>query len=511
MTAAMAERSRDAPAKPAVWAPVKFTVGKHYSGSAAALPSCRHPAINGWTQLSKFKAMTGGYAPGRQLDRAVELSKAVSGAVAEIENKPVAGFKLVQIQYNLRGWAQPNQVLAHARFANESAAFLIEDPRGFVVGVNARSLYSMLEAAGGRLDGWTFPVEAAYVWDDAHFAPRIVAANSAEWKAAWEESRAFEKAAAEQEWLKPNQFELGHVYIALKKPEKPGGQPQSEASFYLGESPVYSHFLRSQAILAGEYPTMKKFKKQSSRLSGYFWGMSKRLLQTRELSADKAKIFASVNGSPNSFWRTTSTARLFPADMQDCAVPAGNAALALGLLASGSFRKMAVSREAVLNVEWKQLQDPRVIADSAGACLMNAVTSEIVAYTRCAEAMATTWPMLPGCMLHHGGYLSAGRVAATQVLAVQDSVSGKLELASCNVWRESGKWCMSWRESIFMHERLEGLAELAVSKLKFAIPELKYLDGAPVPESEAAWFAAEVAEVQGLASFDWRVPVAGLC
>lgn len=524
------------------FAPAAFAVGRKLASHVGlAILSCRYPK-HGWTQLARFKTLVG-YAPGQQRDMEVEMAKAVSGAVAMVENKPLTGFKLVAQRHSSRGEAIASWT-AEARAANECAAFLVEDPRGFAVAVEPSSFYLLLEASGGCLDGYAFRCEAAYVWDSASSCPRLVPASSETWKRAWAESRAAEEAEAKRVWLKPSQLATGKFYVAAKPGQDRGAEAEPTGCFYLGRLPVYTHLARSMAIRAGRWLSHSELADARAFLLRAVYGEKKAMAASREKTASfgDSYVFSEAVPAGSShgwqqpkFWTAKSTAGLFPEDFQSLTSQDGLEP-AVRSFGSGCFKRYEVSREAISGARWKRLADVEQLAASIKASHVVAVAGYMdweaksdpalrAELADCRQALDSIWPMLPGMALtrgYHVGYVSH---AQTQVFKTKHGFGPLV------VRKERGRWIGMFYKPSLSHggfssygytaksamsaglawtieeASIQELAEAAIAELGLEIPELSFGDGQPVPDSEAMWFAAEVADVAGLAKASWLVPV----
>ena len=530
------------------FAPTSFSAGKkpgsHYG---LAVLSCRYPK-RGWTQLGRFKSIVG-YSPGQQRDPEAELAKAVSGGVVQIENKPMTGFKLVSPDHTADGHALLGSWAADVRAVDELASFLVADPRGFSVAVRAEAFWRLLEASGGSLDGYAFRCEAAYIWRDQSSCPELVPAESETWKLAWAKSRRDEEAEAKRKWTKPSELVPGKLYLA----EKPGigGEAKTSNCFYLGKLEVYTHLARSMAIRSGKWLDSSQLAVAKRQLLRTAYGAKRAEIASREQIAGSGSSFVFSEAASSlsrswqqpKFWTASSISKLLPVDRQAQLDPV-SLEPAVKSLESGCFKRYRVSREAMARARWKRLEDVDLLATAiqaacgfqllsshyarwwsqmAGRADSAAAGSEMAA---CKQALAAVWPMLPGMAFVSGSYGLASCTVQTQVFKTklgfgpttisraakwQATLYGLpaplgvalAEPSYCGTRGSPGSLQIAWRREACT---IRKLAELAIAELEIEIPEIEYEDRHPVPDHEAMWFAAEVAEAAGLAKTSWKVP-----
>lgn len=483
-----------------LWAPAKFSAGRLAGYPDLAVLSCRYQN-QCWADLSRFAKATGGFKPGKQLDGELEIKKHVSGKVLELDNAPTAGFKLVLGKTGPDGRLD-NGELAWMKYVFEWHRFVVEDPRGFKTGISEEEFTAILEASGGKLDGWVFPVELVYVWISKSLPPKLVPASSEIYRAALAATAAAEKKAAARKFLKPADLKPGEIYMAARTKSQLADET-TETCRYLGRSDVFSHQAISIAIRTGRYPDKAELEAARQEYSGrmsYYW---KKRFGNGCVDASGAYVFGDQAGS---FWTARSVSKLFPEDLQ--ADRPATLDPSLDLSSSCVFSRLDLSRE----ISFGPLQDVDVFAKLVLAAAANGIPLGGYApaglsggdLRRANLALREIWPFHPDGFTSRPSYPSPRYTAPLQTrsgLAVfqLDGLSsnpGVLQLSA----RYYGSAGIAWSTS---GNSPASLCAAAIASLQPEIPRLFFQDGRRVPDLEAILFSAEALQASGRASFNW--------
>lgn len=498
-----------------IWAPVKFYAGQLASCPGLAVLSCRYKN-DVWSDLGCFTRATGGFKPGRQLDSSVELAKHVSGKVLELDNVPVAGFKLKLGEASVSmdsGMSYHNPELCNIRPFYEWARFVVEDPRGFSIGIEESELALVLEASGGKLDGWTIPVELAYVWPAKNSKPMLVPVSSAIWKEAWEASRKAESEAASRKFVKKEDLIPGKLYMAARTKKDLDSGSFQEAVF-LGQTEVYSHLATSVAIRTGSYPDKAILQDHLDKAANPMSSAKIQCFRKRDFQVASNFVFASVSQNGTPFWMAKSISKLFPEDAQPEAKLQTPAPRRSSLEDSCVFQKLDLSK-----ISREKLLDPKLLRTAVLASAATAVydtwtfwnskmTKE--AWMEARSALSSCWPFYPCGFVQERSYPLSRSTApfwtnrgSFVFRASQDDRHLSWILEASNPWNSSygsrdPNPC--WRAS--GTDMLE-LCSKAIQELQPEIPQLYLASGSKLPQAEAVWFSAEAIEYLKLDSFQW--------
>lgn len=150
---------------PIIYRPDKFVVGYythtiHFASKddeklRFGYPSCQWLKQSKWTDVNSFSKNCNGVKPHRQLDASVQMKKDLGMTVDEVENKPISGFRIV----NLAGGGYDGIYQVY-----------ILDPRGFHISLPISWLKTVLTefhcsiSETGVVSGKWF-----YAWKDEHF------------------------------------------------------------------------------------------------------------------------------------------------------------------------------------------------------------------------------------------------------------------------------------------------------------------------------------------------------
>ena len=146
-----------------IYRPSKFTIGysdQHKANSSNesmvfGFPSCRWIKAGKWTELGFFTSNTGGYKPHSQRDAEKQLKKDLGLKVEEIDNEPIGGFRLVEMNHGYR---------SGTNYA------VVRDPRGFCLRLDERFVervvlkWKLGISGGGEIEGKWF-----YAWQNERF------------------------------------------------------------------------------------------------------------------------------------------------------------------------------------------------------------------------------------------------------------------------------------------------------------------------------------------------------
>lgn len=187
--------------------PKEVVAGKRVA--KPAFVTCRF-MYEHWLSPSVFERLTG-FRPTNQRDRAAQLKKAVTDVVAEIENVPTEGFRLVSWTRN------PYEFVgAEHKFTDYA---VIADPRGFEFAVLWPSFYDIVSSCGGNMSGGVLSGKFVYAWrNDASKTLTLVSEcdpRYAEWKTASDASAEKKKSDAPPT-ISKRELVPGKVYRAAK-------------------------------------------------------------------------------------------------------------------------------------------------------------------------------------------------------------------------------------------------------------------------------------------------------
>lgn len=491
-----------------LWVPAKFQAGRLSSCPGLAILSCRYKN-DVWADLSRFAKATGGFKPGRQLDVAAELQKHVSGKVSEFENKPVAGFKLVPGSSST-GCRYSHMELSQLRTVYEWHRFVVEDPRGFKTGISEEELMAILEASGGKLDGFVFPVELVYVWTSKSFPPKLVPAGSEIYQKALATTAAAEEKAASRKFLKAAQLQIGSFYEAART-KAALDSSETETCCYLGKSAVFCHQSISIAIRTRSYPDEAKLLEARRRISAYISPCWKKTFKTDPLDQASVYVFSS-SSSTREFWTAKTIGKLFPEDLQTKSSPAWPSRI--DLRGSCFFSKLDLS----IPTGFKLLRDPDLLSEAILAAAANGVYTSHPYWTSkfskpileaASDAIYRIWPFHPDSFVSRPSYPPARHAGplltkfGPLVFQLQEDRSANvLSLLACHVYSRSSSRSFQpvWKAT---SSDLHSLCSEAIDNLEIEIPVFRLEDGQPIPDHEAIWLSPEACQASGIAAFTW--------
>lgn len=238
-----------------------------------------------WVSSCVFERLTHGYKPSVQLDSVAQLTKAISGAVQELDNSPVGGFRLVTWLSNPYGFCTKEYSC--------SGDVVLEDPRGFMLAVRQDSFFRTLAFSGGNIRGGVLPGKYVYGWRCADKALTLVPVGFSEfekWKAWSDGCRTKEKPAG----VMRKDLVPGRVYR--------GSGSMSGDWMYVGKMDTYSQDCHVAAFDNGGKYDIDYFAEQESsyfRRRGYAcWPTTKGRLVFRSMKrrTQRYMVRADVRG-----------------------------------------------------------------------------------------------------------------------------------------------------------------------------------------------------------------------
>lgn len=173
-----------------------------------SLPSCRFK-MKTWTDMDTFESLSG-YRPTNMADKTKEIEKMVTGNVFELENEPVS-LKLVS-------YASSSPYMEYSYYMRIGYVIL-EDPRGFMVSVEAHDFINTVLTHGGTIES-THEIgnlKFVYSWlEDMHDSKKpggfiLTAVDSDEYKNAIFQDD-LEQEINTRVKMKQSDLEIGKVY-----------------------------------------------------------------------------------------------------------------------------------------------------------------------------------------------------------------------------------------------------------------------------------------------------------
>jgi len=196
-----------------------------------------------WVSPTVFERLCG-FKPNVQRDAEKELRKAIENAVDEIDNVPVAGFKIAGFHDNIYGYCSKDYDVV--------GDVILEDPRGFCIGVTLEEMFSLLDKAGGNLKGHAFEsLKLAYGWGPS-MSLHLVSDADKWYEKAKAESQKKAKALRSIKSVKKAELVVGKAYKTfspdIKKVPIPVG-----TYIYMGIHDTYSIKCHKNALKHGTY------------------------------------------------------------------------------------------------------------------------------------------------------------------------------------------------------------------------------------------------------------------
>ena len=205
-----------------------------------------------WTNVSVFEKHCG-YKPHTQKDARKEINKVLTQQVQEIENVPTSGFKLVNVHNHIY----------HTDHFRDIEIAVLQDPRGWNVGIQTTVLQTLLESNGFNMEnGELVGVELMYCWPKHGDVPFSVTLANDKAKKLQKATADFVGMRETFAALKPSEIEVGKVYSS--KTSKLSGH----LYMYLGKYDVFSAEAHHRAVMAGNYNCLKKLLEQRNDITG---------------------------------------------------------------------------------------------------------------------------------------------------------------------------------------------------------------------------------------------------
>lgn len=237
-----------------------FPAGRTISGAELADRLVSRPSVQDfgfvtcrfkygqWVSPSVFSRLTKGYKPSNQRDRAAQLEKTVTGAVTEMENGPVPGFRLVAWGANPYGFC--------TRDYERSGDVVLQDPRGFCVALSQDSFFRTLSMCGCNVASGELSGKFCYGWNARDKSMVLVPESCAGypgWKARSGEFRSKEKAGYT---VPKRDLVPGKVYRAAKVLDGDW--------MYVGVFDTYSQNCHLDAFDHGGVYDVERFREQEA-------------------------------------------------------------------------------------------------------------------------------------------------------------------------------------------------------------------------------------------------------
>lgn len=239
--------------------PQKIYVGKFTKAKLHAdcgFVTCKYKEMK-WTGENIFTRLTGGFAPHSQRDAEVELTKTINAAVTDLDNMPISGFKLVpSTEYDF------HDIYGIQEFRN-SNNMLVEDPRGFIIAISRRELFSILEQNGCNIKDGVIEGKFCYAFTSYSSRALLISGDDEHYA----EVKAKSDDVIEQHKCKvhvmPSKLVPGKVYRADMN-KLPKG-----LYVYLGKHDVYSTNLQENAYRHKSYEHIEEERvKRSNDITG---------------------------------------------------------------------------------------------------------------------------------------------------------------------------------------------------------------------------------------------------
>lgn len=228
--------------------PLKFTVGIDNKGNGFLSMKDEHGK---WTNISVFEKHCG-YKPHTQKDASKEIDKVLTQQVQEIENVPTSGFKLVNVHKHIY----------HTDHFKDVEIAVLQDPRGWNVGIQTAVLQTLLESNGFNIvNGELVDVELMYCWPkyDVPFSVTIANDKAKKLQAATAKYVGMRETFAA---LKPSELEVGKVYSS--KTSKLSGN----LYMYLGKHDIFSTEAHLRAVMAENYDCLENLLEKRDDITG---------------------------------------------------------------------------------------------------------------------------------------------------------------------------------------------------------------------------------------------------
>ena len=238
--------------------PEKIVLGKYsypseedyqssITSTIAAFPSCRLSSGK-WSQTSIFERLCD-FKPNVQRDSEKELMKAIKNAVDEFDNTPQKGFKLIAWNENIYRFSGND--------FTHTERIVLEDPRGFCIGIPIQEFFEILMSGDGNLKDGVLDAECVYAWDEWSF--HIFPTSHKKYKKILAASRkVVQKEKDPTSYVRKSELQVGHVYQTSDKWRFASGE-----YMYLGIHDTFSPRAHRDAFENGHYDIEKMCKEES--------------------------------------------------------------------------------------------------------------------------------------------------------------------------------------------------------------------------------------------------------
>lgn len=205
-----------------------------------------------WTNVSVFEKHCG-YKPYTQKDASKEIDKVLTQQVQEIENVPTSRFKLVNVHKHIY----------HTDHFKDVEISVLQDPRGWNVGIQTTVLQTLLESNGFNIEnGELVGVELMYCWPKSGNVPFSVAIANDYAKKLQAATAKYVGMRETFAALKPSEIEVGKVYSS--KTSKLSGH----LYMYLGKHDIFSDDAHLRAVMAENYNCLEELAEQRNDITG---------------------------------------------------------------------------------------------------------------------------------------------------------------------------------------------------------------------------------------------------
>jgi len=228
--------------------PQRVHVGRFTKASTAldcGYVTCKYKEMK-WIGESIFSRLTGGFAPHSQKNAEVELKKTIAAGVADLENVPMEGFKLIpSTDYDL------HDIYGIQEFRS-AYNILIEDPRGFVFAISRRELFNLLEHNGCNIADGVLKGKFCYAFTNYTSRALLISEDDEDYANVKSNSDDIIAQHQNREHVLPSKLVIGKVYRADSN-KLPKG-----LYMYLGKHDVYSPLLHDNAFSMKSYAPYEK-------------------------------------------------------------------------------------------------------------------------------------------------------------------------------------------------------------------------------------------------------------
>lgn len=195
-----------------------------------------------WRSPSIFERLCG-FKPHKQLDSVKELTKTIKNCVIEYDNVPVSSLKVISWNEDVYSMDNTNN---HYDCTHN---VLLEDPRGFVIGISNDDFFELLKYSGWNLKDGILNVEVVYASVFYNSGLILLPTTHNKYQEIADKSKKlFEKEKSKDTYITKSQLKVGHVYMSSEHaPFKKGEY------MYLGIHNTYSLRCHVEAVRTGKY------------------------------------------------------------------------------------------------------------------------------------------------------------------------------------------------------------------------------------------------------------------